>query len=37
MTGGRQGLSVGVDKGFMASGDWLSLRLCRATPAAERE
>lgn len=33
--GGHQELSVGVDGGFMASGDWLNLRLCRATPAVE--
>lgn len=27
---------MGVDRGFKASGDWLNLRLCRATPAVER-
>lgn len=34
--GGCQGSSVGVDCSSEASGDWLNLRLCCATPAVER-
>ena len=34
--GERQGSRVGAHRGFEASGDWLNLRLCRATPTVGR-